>query len=133
MGGKETHPVESSHGLISTADLDLEEGGLAAVAGTRGALDPGLLGIVPGLRPAEYVFPLLAGEILAREDGLGDGVLVGTCSALEPVVSCVHPGEDQEVGAIWADCFFPSFLSVTSVGFGIFNLDLLEGRMTDIG
>ncbi|PWI70105.1 Mediator of RNA polymerase II transcription subunit 31 [Purpureocillium lilacinum] len=91
--------VEARHGLVGTADLDLEEGGLVAVAAVVGALHAALLRIVPGARPAEDVLLLLALVDAPREDGLRDAVLEGARPALEsvearvgaraPVVVCV--------------------------------------------
>lgn len=101
--GEEIYLEESRHGLISTADLDLEEGGLGAVAGAGGARNGSLSGVVPDSGAAEDVFSLLADKVLAREDGLGDGVLVGACAALEAVVTRFHAGEDEEVCAVGAD------------------------------
>lgn len=77
--------VEARHGLIGTANLDLEEGGLVAVAALVGALHAALLRIVPGARSAKDILLLLALEGAAREDGLRDVVLEGARPALEAV------------------------------------------------
>lgn len=60
--------------------------------------------IVPCAWTTKHVFLLLAREVLAGVDGLVDGVFVRAGSALEPVATRVRSGEDEEVGAEWADC-----------------------------
>ena len=59
--------------------------------------------IVPGARPAEDVLALLALKGAAREDGVGDGVLVGACAALEAVRAVERQGDGQDVCAVRAD------------------------------
>lgn len=95
--------VEARHGLVGTADLDLEESGLVAVTALVGALDAALLRIVPGSRPAEHVLLLDALVHAAREDGLGDVVLEGAGAALEAVGARVCEGDGEDVGAMGAD------------------------------
>lgn len=95
--------IEARHGLVGTADLDLVEGGLVAVALAVGALGAALLRVVPGAGPAEDVLPLLALVDAPREHGLGDGVLEGTCAALEPVRALVGQRHREDVGAVRAD------------------------------
>lgn len=62
--------------------------------------------VVPGSGAAEHVLPLLAGKVLAGEDGAVDGVLVGASPTLEAVVSRLHPREDEKVGTVGADLLF---------------------------
>lgn len=95
--------VKARHGLVGTSNLDLEEGGLVAVAALVGALDAALLRIVPGSGPAEDVLLLDALVHAAREDGLGDVVLEGAGSALEAVGARVCEGDGEDVGAMGAD------------------------------
>lgn len=95
--------IEARHGLVGTADLDLVEGGLVAVALAVGALGAALLCVVPGAGPAEDVLALLALVDAPREYGLGDGVLEGTCAALEPVRALVGERHREDVGAVRAD------------------------------
>lgn len=95
---------ETRHGLIGTADLDLVEGGLVAVAAVGRALDAALLRVVPGSGSTEDVLALLALVLAAREDGLGDVVLKWACSALEAVRAAVGQRHCQDVGAVRADC-----------------------------
>ncbi|KND89861.1 hypothetical protein TOPH_05486 [Tolypocladium ophioglossoides CBS 100239] len=95
--------VEARHGLVGTADLDLEEGGLVAVAAVGRALHAALLRIVPGAGPAEDVLLLLALVDAPREDGLGDGVLEGAGAAFEAVGAHVGEGDGEDVGAVRAD------------------------------
>lgn len=96
--------VERRHRFISTTNLNLEEGCLVAIASSAVTLDLALLCIVPSAWTTKHVFLLLAREVLAGVDGLVDGVFVRTGSALEPVATRVRSGEDEEVGAEWADC-----------------------------
>lgn len=96
--------VERRHRLISTANLNLEEGCLVSVACSAVTLDLALLCIVPCAWTTKHVFLLLAWEVLARIDGLVDGVLVRAGSALEPVATRVRSREDEQVGAEGADC-----------------------------
>lgn len=96
--------VEARHGLVGTANLDLEEGGLVAVAVVGGTLHGALLRIVPGTGPAKDVLLFLALVDAAREDGLGDCVLKGTCPALEAVRVLVREGDCEDVCAVRADC-----------------------------
>ena len=104
---RQTYLEEAGHGLVGTADLHLEEGGLVAVAALGGALGLALLRVVPGARPAEDVLLLLAVEVAAREERLvADGVLVGAGAALEPVAARVRGRDGQDVGALRADCLF---------------------------
>lgn len=98
-----TYLVESRHRFIGTANLHLEEGGLVAVTAGGWALDVTLLRIVPCAGPAEDVFFFLAGEILAREYGRVNSMLIGASAALQSVPARVHTGKDQEVCAVWAD------------------------------
>lgn len=94
---------EAGHGLVGTADLDLEEGGLLAVAALGRALGLALLRVVPSSRPTEDILPLLAVEDAARVERLGDGVLVGAGPALEAVEPVVHGRHGQDVCAVGAD------------------------------
>lgn len=96
--------VERRHRFISTTNLNLEEGCLVAITSSAVTLDLALLCIVPSAWTTKHVFLLLAREVLAGVDGLVDGVFVRTGSALEPVATRVRSGEDEEVGAEWADC-----------------------------
>ena len=105
MGRRIAHLEEARHGLVGAADLDLEEGGLVAVAALARTLRLALLGVVPGARPAEDVLALLADELAAREDGHGDVLLVGAGAALEAVGPARLRGRDgQDVVALWTDC-----------------------------
>lgn len=97
--------IEARHGLVSTADLDLEEGGLVAVAALGGALHAALLRIVPRARPAEDVVLFRALKGAPREDGLRDGVLEGARATLEAVGALVRQGDGQDVGAVRTDCW----------------------------
>ncbi len=97
--------VKTGHGLIGTADLDLEEGSLVTVAVLCGTLNATLLGIIPGTWAAKDILFLLALVLPPREDGVGYGVLKGTCSALEAVQALVCEGDGEDVGAVWADYF----------------------------
>ncbi|SPQ19109.1 d1704442-2290-4f81-b4e6-c9db1c72879a [Thermothielavioides terrestris] len=106
-GNENANLIKRGHRLISTADLHLEEGGLDAAAVGGRALHAALLRVVPGARPAEDVLLLAAREVLARVDGHVDRVLVRARAALEPVAAAtarVHAREDQQVGAVRADC-----------------------------
>lgn len=78
---RQTYLEEAGHGLIRTADLDLEEGRLPAVAPVGRTLDLGLLRIVPRAGPAKDILSLLALEDAARVEGLVDCVLVGAGAA----------------------------------------------------
>ena len=100
---KKTNLIKSSHRLISTANLQLKESRLIPLTVGRRARHAALLRIAPGPGPAKDVLALLLGEVLARIDGHVDGVLVGARAALEPVAARVHPGEDEQVGAVGAD------------------------------
>lgn len=104
-----TNLVENRHGLIGTANLDLEIGGLVSVAVLVGALLCGLVGIFPGARAAEDILALLALELLPREERLvrGDRANVRTRAALEPVAAAVAARDGQDVGAVWTDCCAP--------------------------
>lgn len=95
--------VETRHGLVGAANLDLEEGGLVAVAPLAGALHAALLRIVPGARAAKDVLSLLALKGAPREDGLGDCVLKGARAALEPVGALYGEGDGENVCAVRAD------------------------------
>lgn len=95
--------VETGHRLISTANLHLVKGSLVAVAAISRALDTALLRIVPSTGAAKDVFTLLACEFATGEDGVGDGVFVGTCSAFEAVGAAVCEGDGEDVGAMRAD------------------------------
>lgn len=95
--------VEACHRFIGTADLDLEERGLVAIASVIGALDLALLRIVPGAWTSKDIFPLDALVHSSREDGLGDVVLEGAGAALEAVGSCACEGDGEDVCAMGAD------------------------------
>ena len=103
VAGSKTCLVEGRHRLICTSNLNLEEGGLVAVAVGIRTLDTLFLCIVPGARASKDVFLFLARKGLPGVHGLGDGVLVRARPALDSVASRVHPREDQEVGAVRAD------------------------------
>lgn len=98
-----TYLVETRHGLVGTADLDLEEGRLLAVTPLARALRLALLRVVPGSRAAEDVLPLLAVEHPAAVQRLVDGVLVGAGAAFQAVEAVLHGGDGQDVGAVGAD------------------------------
>lgn len=98
-----TYLEEAGHGLISTADLDLEEGRLRAIAALGRALNLALLRVVPRARPAKDVLSLPPGEDAARVQRLGDGIFVGAGSTLETVHSIVHGGHGEDVCAVGAD------------------------------
>jgi len=104
---------EVRHRLVGAADLDTEVGGLAAVAVGRWTLDRLFLCIVPCLGPAKHVLLFLAREVLARVDGLLDGVLVRAGAALDSVAARLHAGEDEEVGAVRADYGWLAAVEVT--------------------
>lgn len=95
---------ETRHRLISTSNLHLEERRLLAVASFVRALRLGLLRIVPGSRAAKDVLALLALKDSARKDGIGDGVFVRACAALEAVCAVERQGDGQDVCAVRADC-----------------------------
>lgn len=97
------HYKRISHRLISTTNLDLEEGGLLAVAAVLGTLCARLVGIVPLARSAKDVLTLLALKVAARVDWLGDGVLKGAGSALEAIAHAGVGGDGEDVGAVGAD------------------------------
>jgi hypothetical protein len=96
-------PEETRHRLIRTANLDLVERGLLPVAALGRTLHATLLRILPALGSAKDVVLLFALEAPAREDGLGDGVLVGAGAALETVGALRGEGDGEDVGAVWAD------------------------------
>ena len=80
--------IKARHGLIRTSNLDLEESRLIAIASFVGTLHPTLLRIVPGAGTAEDVLLLDSLVDTAREDGFGDVVLEGACSAFETILAC---------------------------------------------
>lgn len=77
----EAHLVETRHGLISTADLDLVESGFFSLASSGRALNGRLVGVRPGLGTTKDVLALLFLKVSARVHGFLDGVLVWTCPA----------------------------------------------------
>lgn len=91
---------ETRHRLISTSNLHLEKRRLLAIAAFVRALRLGLLRVVPGSRPAKDVLALLALKDTPRKDGVGDGVFVGTCAALEAVCAVERQGDGQDVCAV---------------------------------
>lgn len=95
--------IETGHGLVRTSNLDLEKRRLVAIAPIIGALHTALLRIVPGAGPAKDVLLLDALVDAAREDGLGDVVLKGACSAFEAVLTGWGEGDGEDVGAVRAD------------------------------
>lgn len=101
--GTQTYFEETRHGLISTANLHLEEGCLSAIAILCGALYFALLRVVPSSRATKDILPLLALEVAAREQRFGNSVLVRTCAALEAVVAVFHGRDGQDIGAVGAD------------------------------
>ncbi|KAF7548763.1 hypothetical protein G7046_g8560 [Stylonectria norvegica] len=96
--------IETRHRLISTANLNLEESRLIAIAAPSRALHLALLGVVPGARPAEDVLALDALVKPPREDGLRDVVLEGAGAALESVRPRVSQRDGEDVGAMRTDC-----------------------------
>lgn len=103
--GLPTHLEETRHRFVRTTDLNLEEGRLVAITSLGWALLSALLSVVPRPRAAEDILPFLTDEVTAREDGLGDRVLVGAGAAFEPVATCVRRGDGEDVGAERADCW----------------------------
>lgn len=103
MHGTRTYLEEARHGLISTANLDLEECRLPAVTSLCGALDFALLGVVPCSRATKDILSLLALEIAAREQRLVNSVLVWTRAAFEAVETIFHGRDGQDIGAVGAD------------------------------
>lgn len=98
------HLVETGHGLISAADLDLVESSLSPFARSGRALDSSLVGVGPGFRTAEDIFSLLLLEVPARIHGLLNSVLVGTCSTLKPVAAVLWRSRDgQDIAALGTD------------------------------
>lgn len=96
--------VETRHGLISTADLDLVESGFLALAGSGRALDGGLVRVRPGLGTAEDVLALLFLKVSARVHGLLDGVLVGACPTLQSVPPGLWGSRDgQDIATLGAE------------------------------
>lgn len=98
-----TYLQESGHRLVSTANLNLEEGSFGAVAGLGGTLGLGLVGIVPGLGSTKDIVALFLGEGSARVERVGDGEFVWAGSALEAILAVVHDRDGQEVGAVGAN------------------------------
>lgn len=97
--------VETRHRLIRTPDLNLEKRGHAAVAASPWALHVRLVGVVPCARTAKDILSLLACVRPPRVHGLGDVVLIGARTALEPVPACLWRGRHgEDVGAMGADC-----------------------------
>jgi hypothetical protein len=99
-----TNLVESSHGLISTSDLNLSEVCLAVVALLLPAVDFGLVDVLPAVGATEHIFNLLALHHLALKVALVQDHLVGTCSAFESIDVCkVLLVQRKVVGGNWCD------------------------------
>jgi hypothetical protein len=94
---------KACHRLISTANLNLEEGGFLAITSIGGALSRTLLRIVPGAGAAEDVFSLDTLVQSSREDRLGNVVFEGAGTALETVGSRICEGDSEDVCAMGAD------------------------------
>lgn len=95
--------VKARHGLISTANLDLEERCLISLASLVRALNTTLLRIVPGARTAKDIFLLDTLIHTSRKDGLGDVMFERASSAFETVGSCICEGDGEDVCAMGAD------------------------------
>jgi hypothetical protein len=95
--------VETRHGLISTANLNLEESCLVAFTSLVGALNTTLLRIVPSARTAKDVLLLDTLIHSSRKDGLGDVMFERAGSAFETVGSCTCEGDGEDVCAMGAD------------------------------
>lgn len=95
--------VKARHGLISTANLDLEECCLVSLASLVRALNTTLLRIVPGARTAKDIFLLDTLIHTSRKDGLGDVMFERASSAFETVGSCICEGDGEDVCAMGAD------------------------------
>jgi hypothetical protein len=77
------HALEKAcHGLISTANLDLEECSFIAITSIGRALSGTLLRIVPGTGSTEDIFSLDTLIQSSRKDGLGNVMFKRTCAAL---------------------------------------------------
>jgi hypothetical protein len=99
-----TYLEEGGHGLVGAPYLDLEEGGLVAIAVVSRALDPLLLRVVPRAGSADDVLALPPRELRLRVDGLIDVVDVRARSALEPISpDCRRLRDGQDVGAVRTD------------------------------
>ena len=114
---EKTNLVEIRHRFIGAANLDLEVGSLLPSAVAIWTQDRGLGRVLELIVSAKDVLFFLVDKDFAREDGLIDRVLVRASPALEPVAANVHLGEDQKVGAEWADCKkLDTFLVMRYVG-----------------
>lgn len=100
-----THLVESGHRLVCTPNLDLEEGGLIAVASLLRTLGPPLLGIVPRTRPPDDILALPPLKGPPRVDGpVRNPVLVRASQADEAILArCAVWRQGEEIRAMWAD------------------------------
>lgn len=99
------HSVEQSARFVGTADLDLPEGRLHAVAALGWALNPTLLCVVPRALAAEDVLPFLALKRLARVQRfvMIDGRDKRARAALELVSAALACGYGEDVRAVGAD------------------------------
>lgn len=96
---------ETRHGLISTTNLDLEEGCLSRVAIVLRTLHFNLVGVVPCAGPAKHVLPLFPRELPPAEQGGRDGVLVRAGAAFKAILAReARRGHGEDVAAVWADC-----------------------------
>jgi hypothetical protein len=98
------HALEKAgHRLISTANLDLEEGGFLAIASISRALSRTLLRIVPGAGTTKDIFSLDTFVQSSRKDRLGNMVFEGTCAALESIGPRAGEGDSENVCAMGAE------------------------------
>lgn len=98
------HALEKAcHRLISTANLDLEEGSLFTITSISRALSRTLLRIVPGAGTTKDIFPLDTLVQSSRKDRLGNVVFERAGTALESVGPRACEGDGEDVCAMGAD------------------------------
>lgn len=77
--------IEFSHGLVGRANLDSVEGGFSAWTSLLGAVDLGLLGVVPRSGSAKDVLTLLTLECTPRKNRSDDCGLIRASAAFETI------------------------------------------------
>ena len=94
---------ETCHRLVSASNLYLVVRSFVAVTIVSRTLDSALWRIVPSSGTAKDIFLLYTLELLPREYGLCDSVLVRTGAAFETGIAILCLGDGEDIGTVGAD------------------------------